>query len=263
MLRAAKQLNFNKDSLTSHNGVLLSPIINLCGLVLCADRPTPKTIYDFLHSKNITVTNEIYNGEAMISLRGYYEIKKEDILNFIFENIILCEAQLEQLDNIPLAVKLKNEISEKVGKADKGEALEGIEQGQPYSLIGGIIFAVEIFRTRSVKDDINNARCASGGDMSITAQRIISTGQKSNTVGFFAERSAKNDLTCNSQSSEHENSIIDSGNILNIEAIASSDYSKEVLAIEPGIKWFNSPSNALCQSSTEALPSSNVSISHI
>jgi hypothetical protein len=53
MLRASKKITINTDYLHSNNGFMLSPVIDINGLILRSDQPLPVPIKEFFIAKNI------------------------------------------------------------------------------------------------------------------------------------------------------------------------------------------------------------------
>jgi len=139
MLRAGKKIQFSKEILKSQNGVLLSPVIDLCGLILRADRPVPEFILNFLQSKGVKVSRMPYKNEQCIKISGYYELKKTDIEQFISENSTLVNEQYEGLELVPIALDLQNEITEKSFKALDNAPIYGFYQGEQYTFSGHLM----------------------------------------------------------------------------------------------------------------------------
>lgn len=240
MLRAGKKIQLDKDQLISVNGMILSPVINLCDLILRADRPVPIDIKNFLESRNVKIERIIYKDEWHIQLSGHYELNKTDIKKFIQENESLTNEQYIDLDNVPVAVNLQNEIGEKLHAMKIGAPLTGIYDSTQYSISGGILFSENQYCEKVGMDSINMGRCGSNNEMQVLAKKIHNTGTKTTGCGFFAERSAFNNMLCDSETGVQNNAVLDAGNTLSITS-TSDNRSTETLSIEPNLEWFNNP----------------------
>lgn len=114
MLRAAKRLIFETAKIKSHSGLLLSPCININGLIIRADRSMQEQqlIKDFLNSKGAIVHRLKINNELYVSIYGkYFQLTIEEVREFLAKNKELSIHQTTHLDNIPVAHNLINALN--------------------------------------------------------------------------------------------------------------------------------------------------------
>lgn len=241
MLRAGASIKFNKDVLDSENGILLSPVINLCGLILRADRPIPDVIKIFLESKSVVVKRVRYKGDLLVRLSGYYKIFKTDVERFISDHQNLLNQQNIGLEEVPPAINLQREISAKIVKVK--EPLVFKHEGIKYSVPERGVIEGDTIDIQSSDICYNQSSMASRSDMSIKSPKIINQGITwgvLNNIGFFSESMACT-ITMRSQAGSHKNAITEARQVLTIEPDDSQNPSKEELRLDPTVKWFNNP----------------------
>ena len=240
MLRAAKRIVFDKDRLISQNGILLSPVINLCGLVLRSDRPVPKEIREFLEGKGIQVKRVRYKGELYIRLCGNYNLSRTDLENFISKHTDLINEQTRGLEDVPTASHLQKEIADKINTI--GERRVSHYQGTEYTYsIQGIIKS-ESIEIQTSKGYFNSGSVASHINTLVDSPVILEQGLKQNRIGFFSESLANKNMTLKSQTATYENALIDSGETLTInKKNIPSISSEEKLKLDSRIYWLNNP----------------------
>tara|TARA_R110000868_G_scaffold120203_2_gene319043 strand:- start:633 stop:1460 length:828 start_codon:yes stop_codon:yes gene_type:complete len=250
MLRAAKSIKFGKDRLISQNGMLLSPVINLCGLILRADRPLPEIIKNFLDSKGLEVSIVQYKEDSYVRLRGIYTIDKSDIETFINNHTDLINEQKIGLNEAPPTVSLRQEISDKVDQID---ALRGPmvvhKQGTNYTWEPSVMLGNNITARISKKYSNIGGRIASRLETHISTPIFISHGQQLQGIGFFADVTAKTNLTINSQVGTQDNTLTEAGENLTIDAYDTSTPSEERLTLNPSVRWLNNPHQDFLQTS--------------
>lgn len=247
MLRASKKIEFENDHLTSQNGVLLSPVINLCGLILRSDKPVPEAIKDFLKNKGVQVKRVLYKNELYIRLTGHYMLSRAEVEQFNREHTDLIDEQKNGLENVPSAIHLQEEIIDKIHKI--GEPRTFTYQGTAYTsraqgiISGGnvVIETGEIFH--------NTGRVGSRTNLLIDSPCILERGQQLDKIGFFSESLANNNIKLKTQNSKFENSLVESGETLKIETKDASSKSETMLELDSNIHWFNNPHPELLKSS--------------
>jgi hypothetical protein len=250
MLRAAKKIQFCKDRLTSQNGILLSPIINLCGLILRSDRPLPDLIKNFLHSKGVEVSIVQYKEESYVRLCGIYTIEKSEVEMFISEHPELINEQKLGLNELPSALNLRQEIFDKIDEIDIHQGLIAVhEQGIDYTWKPNVIIGNNVTARVSKMYSNQGSRILSRLETHISTPSFISQGQQLQDVGFFADITAKTNLTINSQVGAQDNTLIEAGETLTINAYDTSTPSEERLALNSRIRWFNNPHQDYLQAS--------------
>lgn len=236
MFRAGKKIEFNKDVLISENGILLSPVINLCGLILRADREIPYEIKSFLESKGVEVKRVIYQQESHIELSGYYKLTKTDLTQFVMEHLDLISKQYQGLKKVPSAVNLKKEISKKIDDICELEVFH--DEDIDYSRSAAVMKALNI-RVRTSERIYNSGKMGAESSVILSSPDISNQGKKLGRVGFFASVTAKADISMQSQVSIHENSMIDAGEVLSIKSDKSDHATVEKLRLDLNIKWLN------------------------
>lgn len=253
MLRAGKNIEFRKDRLDSHNGILLSPIINLCGLILRADRPIPEPIKIFLESKGVDIKLIYYKEGPYISLRGHYEITKSDIESFIYSHAELVQDQKNGLDEISPSLNFQREIASRIDRVTQPLLFQENEQQYFFQ-------AVTVVKSNRVEMEAGEcyenhaSRISSCSDMHISAPKIINRGQQlleMNRIGFFAESISNTNMIMKSQLGFHENAITDASQTLILEPLSPKHPSEEILILNSEIRWFNNPHPELTQESSE------------
>jgi len=114
MLRAARRLIFESPKLKSYSGLLLSPCININGLIVRADRSMEeqRPIKDFLNAKGAVVHRFKINNELYIGIYGQaFQLCAKEIKEFLDQNKVLSTRQTEHLDEIPAANNLVNTLN--------------------------------------------------------------------------------------------------------------------------------------------------------
>lgn len=79
MLREGKLIEINKDDLISKNELIIASVVNLCGLVLRADKSIPEKIED------VDIKIIRYKNEKFIGLTGVFTLRKARKKAFIDE----------------------------------------------------------------------------------------------------------------------------------------------------------------------------------
>lgn len=114
MLRAAKRLIFESPKLKSYSGLLLSPCININGLIIRADRSMEeqRLIKDFLTAKGAIVHRFKINNELYVGIYGKaFQLSSSEVKEFLAKNKKLSILQTENLDKIPIAHNLMNALN--------------------------------------------------------------------------------------------------------------------------------------------------------
>ena len=237
MLRAGKLIEIDKDELVSENGILIAPIINLCGLVLRADKPIPETIAFFLKNEGVEVHRMRYKNEMFIRINGVYALRKNRIEAFMAENLALVEAQLQNLDEIPESKVIADEVDSKINKI--GQTRTYVHEETQYDCLHSSISDSIRFNMNSIF--FNLGHLGSNTHILICTPRLINQGVIIGNFGLFAESSAKKDHVISSQHGFQDNGFIDTGKSLRIKALDSTDYSQERLYINQSKQWLNHP----------------------
>ena len=237
MLRAGKLIEIDKDELVSENGILIAPIINLCGLVLRADKPIPETIAFFLKNEGVEVHRMRYKEELFIRINGVYTLRKNRIEAFMAENLGLVEAQLQNLEEIPESKVIADEVDRKINMI--GQTRCYVHEATQYDCLHASKSDSIRFNMNSVL--FNLGHLGSNTHILIRTPRLINQGMIIGKLGLFAESSAKEDHVISTQYGFQDNGFVDTGKSLKIKALDATDHSQERLYINQSKQWLNHP----------------------
>lgn len=262
MLRAAHQLIIETKAFYNNKDIILSPIINLNGLILRSDNPIPETIKSFLNSKDIIVNRISIDGEYFVKLQGDFHITKFEIEQFIQQNKELVDSQLQDLDKVPIAKKLQESLANTYTEIkNKPDNTDTYFNGQQiFSIAFSKIIAGKGLTVKSAKFRRTLGVSISGENSTFDVAKLKITGEKlpfedpASKAGILdASLSLKNTTILFSKKALIKNSLVDAGETLTI----SSTEGLLELKLQKSIDWKNNP-YALSNDESFKQPKSNV-----
>lgn len=126
MLRAGKQVDVKAVNIKSNGAYIIAPVIDLCGIKIRCDKPTPEVIKQFFASMGADVGRIRYKGELLARVRGDYELHLAIIESFIKENQALVDEHNSGADTIPSSQIIMEELKQ-----------EHLEQNKPITFLFG------------------------------------------------------------------------------------------------------------------------------
>lgn len=233
MLRAGKSVFLQQSIISSDNGIILAPIININGLILRADNPIPEPIKAFLQESGAEAGRVRYKGELLIRIKGIYKLRKEDISAFIEANSELIEAQKIGLESVPEAVKLREEIRNSVASPCSLKAKIG-----RHSYIYGLIDVCEL--NLNIRDTALECGLTRSQNLTAKCPQFTMQGGAIEGHGFLA----KYEIAQKARffgSAHIRNAAIEAGHSLSIKPIEGREDSTVSLSLEQGVAWVNTP----------------------
>ncbi len=266
MIRASKRISLNANQINFNNSFAVSPIIDLNGIVLRADRSLSeqKPIQDFLSKYNAQVSRVMmqyrtlstqsitYEYENYIRIYGTFNISQKDTNKFLVNNVDFMLNQLENLEKIDIATNMHFCIVEQYNLCKKdvtyGNLMKNTVWEVPFDgCLGGKFTNIEA-------DSLYYKKPNLGGDLlDIKVNKLISEGrifnesdgkQKTN-FGLMTPFFSLKRIDIKFSSYAHLNNAFIQAETVNI-SVTSSKISENndknlTLSISPGIDWLNNP----------------------
>lgn len=245
MLRAAHKLIIETKAFYNNNDLMLSPIINLNGLILRSDNPIPEIITSFLNSKDIIVNRISIDDEYFVKLQGNFHITKFEIEQFIQQNKELVDSQLKDLDKVPVAKKLQESLANKYTEINnESNTSLYCNEKQVLSISSPTMVIGEELLVKSSKFRSRLGVAVSGQNSTFDVNKLKVTGEKlpfedSNSKAGVLDTclSLKNTTILFSKKALLKNSLMDAGETLTI----SSPEGLLELKLQKSIDWKNNP----------------------
>lgn len=235
MLRSGKAISISFNKITSANGVILAPIININGLVLRADNPIPELIKDFLTSFHVEVDRVSYQGEPLVRLQGAYQLKADDISSFIEANADLVEAQKVGLDSVPEAIKIQEEVQRAVEvRANRAEF------GR-YSYEFPVMSCVKNGHFNLHSQMLLEGAVRIGEALNFRAPKLEVSGKAKEGFGFMAKFEVAQHARFFASVIQLENAALEAGKELSIDSGDEATESTISLSLEQDTQWVNAP----------------------
>ncbi len=268
MLRAGKKIKINQ-SVSSDRGIIMAPVIDLCGLILRADKDIPQTIKTFLNAHNVQAYRVRYQGKLCIRLRGTWALSASDIQKFIAANPVLVEQQKQNLESVPVIEKIAQEIKEDIKyQVEKNGVVMHYFQGKatPHNLTirhAETDITLTAFRTplrepallfshANINIEANNMQYQ-GGYLPATPSVACSncgnpncsgtTTASPDNAGIFKIIQAEQNITLNNQTTALHNTLLQAGNTVSFSG--TSNNSMLHLHIDEQRVWLNNPHSGL------------------
>ncbi len=264
MLRAAKKLFIDSPSFQSNNGFLLSPVIDINGLVLRADRTMEqqKPIKEFLESKGMVVSRVEVDKEFYIAISGEcFYLTMLEIKEFLQQNKDLIASQNQDLEQTPVANNMRKDFISICQNTIGGDLSSYITSNSDIGILFnevttdlGPISDEPIYAGKKmlagqditiIGDEIerSGSEMLAGRDIKVLVTKITCSGQgvpkpldiKETKVGLMDLQLALNDLNLVfGQVSQLDNVLIGAGNNIMIRGTFQ-------LNIDPEVDWLNNP----------------------
>lgn len=262
MLRAGKKIEI-MTNLSSQQGFIMAPIINLGGLILRADKAIPTAIQTFLEQHNIQVYRVAYKGTPCIRLRGTWELSQAKIRAFLQANPELAQAQTHNLEAVPVAHPVATEIQASITELEEQQGMishytRGYETEHPLPMRSSPTNISILAPSATVN---RPALLLSRANIEIDAQKIKYAGDTLPTscqncgdpncaavkpateVGIFKVLQAEQDITLESQAALLSNTLLQAGNVVSFRG--RDQESVLYLSIDEQRVWLNNPHTAL------------------
>ena len=254
MLQAAKKITIQSKTFQSSNGFLLSPIININGLILRADlsMEQQKPIKEFLESKGAIVSRVKIENELYIRVcGGFFNLTIFEINEFIRENGALIKAQTQELEQVPLAINMQNSF------VMQYDVLK--EQKTDYKYTDGKQ-VLTMRPTHMISGQNTNIVCGNkiqmstfvmiaGKDIKMSTKQLICSGAKfsfdydagDTAAGIIGICLAIKNVDCKfTESAQFVNNLVNAGNDM---LINGDDQGNLQLEMDTAIEWLNNPYN--------------------
>lgn len=177
MLRSATKISIQAKTFQNYDGMMVSPIIEIEGLILRSDHPIPLKIKQFIEAKGGVVKRVTIDNEMFVKLSGEFNITKFEIYEFINQNFELVAQQLINLESLPKSLRLISKLS---AKFDAHQQLPGTLRYTDGSTV------VNVTRSSISTGGDNNLQCSyefsnsasiySGGCINLSAFKMTTSG---------------------------------------------------------------------------------------
>ena len=257
MIRASKRISLSANQINFNNSFALSPIIDLNGIVLRADRSLSeqKPIQDFLSKYNAQVsrvkaiTDEY---ESYIRIYGTFNISQKDTNKFLVNNVNFMLNQLEDLEKIDIATNMHSCIVEQYNLCKKDVTYANLMKNTVWEVpfdgcFGGKFTNIEAVSLCYKKPNL-------GGDLlDIKVNELISEGRifndskgkQKNNSGLMTPFFSLKRIDIQSSGYAHLKNAFIQGENVNISVISSkiseNNDKNLTLSISPEIDWLNNP----------------------
>lgn len=238
MLRSAKKIEINSKSVHGDNVLLLAPVIDICGVIIRADRTTPALIKDFFADFGAEVGRVKYRDELFARVRGTFNILRDEIESFKAQHADLIKEQYDDADKILESKAITAEVEQDIVNLNKPASF--LVGDRPYTHKTNVLGSKG--NTTIKVEQLDSASCLfSGKQLSITSENgtyNFSEDAKldDHPIGFMSKAISREGTVIISRELNAKNSIIQSAGVMIFSA-----RDRISLSIGRDIEWVNSP----------------------
>lgn len=273
MLKSAKLIRVSSRLFKSIAGVMVTPKLNLQGMVLSSATPIPKEVTDFFSSKGAKIEFLEEDGDRLLRLTGSFEISAEEVQKFLSKYPSLnlrgssAADELKETKEVADAVNFQRQVaarfkavrasmtpdiqiqytfcalSQSLIETPSGNVETASERTPLYSTILPHFCVEKIMDFKSTKGTLQcgaGASIISGEATNMQAGTDISIGgppEPETRTGFLAEMTSRGPITMESKANSRIlNAVFQAGGA--IEMLAGDTVE---IAYEHDAYWANPP----------------------
>ncbi len=261
MLRSAKQININGNTMQNYDGLMIAPTVNLFGLLIDCKDPIDDKIKQFLSAHGVVIGRVKIDGELFVRITGRFKITKDDVDKFLIGNPDLRCSEVSEFNSDDRS-RMKAHIQRTISKCKEEprpvqfsnrhttfSATRAVIMckvatlsSQIDSMLAGVILSDNEDKTSSVSLSAGRNLTISGLTHDIQQEQSAPNAVK---VGILADNHCLNNLVLAAgQSLVLNNALVDAAENLNINAAPNGEVQ---IYFEQDREWLNNPYPRLFQ----------------